>query len=460
MNYPMLFTLQETAAALGLPLPAQNPPITGVSIDTRTIQKGDLFIALSGTPTGGFTSSFNSKGDGHDFLKMAEEKGAIAAIVSTPDPSLNIPQLIVRDTLIDGLWPLGRASRTRMSGQLVGLTGSAGKTTTKEMLATLLGAPASVGSYNNFWGVPLTLARIPRNAPYAIAEMGMNRPGEIAKLSMLATPDVALIVNVHPVHLEHLGSLEAIAREKVSISEGLKPGGTFVVPQGLDITSSGWQGRTLRFGPNSGIYPEKKQVVGDDWPVTFMLEGRRVEALLREGAPHRLHNATAALATVLALGADVEKAAANLQHNITLQGRGVTQEIAGITLIDDSFNANPASMVAALQSLTGRTVAGRKFAILADMLELGNEAPKYHRDLLPFTEKLDGIFAIGPLIKNLYDELPASQKLGWVESPEEFNPQTFKTLLQPGDAVTLKGSKKMLHVPGIIGKLATAIASA
>lgn len=259
-----LFTLGEAARALNTQHATLNTPITGVSIDTRTLQRGDLFIALSGTPSGGFTSSFASKGDGHNFLKMAEEKGAAAAIVSTPNPELKIPQLVVKDTLIDGLWALGAASRQRLTGKVAGLTGSAGKTTTKEMLASLLGAPASVGSYNNFWGVPLTLARIPRTAPFAIVEMGMNRPGEIAKLSKLTQPEVALVVNVRPVHLEHLGSIEAIAREKLSISEGLKKGGTLVVPADLDITVSGWQGPVLRFGTGSGIYPEN----GSNWEKT------------------------------------------------------------------------------------------------------------------------------------------------------------------------------------------------
>lgn len=452
-----LFTLAEAAAALNLPSPATSANITGVSIDTRTLQKGDLFVALTGTPSGGFTSSFNSAGDGHNFLKMAEEKGAAAAIVTTPNPGLTIPQLVVDDTLMHGLWPLGKASRNRMQGKLVGLTGSAGKTTTKEMLAALLQASASVGSYNNFWGVPLTLARIPRTAAFAVAEMGMNRPGEIARLSELAAPDVALIVNVHPVHLEHLGSLQAIAREKLGITAGLSRHGTLVVPQDLDITPSGWQGTTLRFGPGSGIYAEKWAAQGEDWLVTFMLEGKRVEALLREGAPHRLHNATAALAIVIALGVNPEAAAANLQHAGVMAGRGTTQTVGGITVIDDSFNANPASMQAALQSLTGRATSGHKYAILADMLELGREAPAYHRNLKPYTEGLTGIFAIGPLIKNLYDTLPESQKLGWVETPEEFDVAAFTQTLKAGDSLVLKGSKKMLHVPGIPAKLIAAL---
>lgn len=453
-----LFTLTEAAQALQTPLNGADAPITGVSIDTRTIQPGDLFIALSGTPTGGFTSSFNSAGDGHNFLKMAEGKGAAVAIVSQPNPELHIPQLVVEDTLMQGLWPLGSASRTRLLGKLIGLTGSAGKTTTKEMLAALLDAPASVGSYNNFWGVPLTLARIPRTAAYAVAEMGMNRPGEIARLSELAQPDVALVVNVRPVHLEHLGSLDAIAQEKLSIARGLKAGGTLVLPQDLDATHARWSGQTLRFGPGSGIYAEKWDAEPNgDWHVTFVVEGTSVTATLRDGAPHRLYNATAALAAAVAAGESAAIAASRLHNAGVLAGRGVTQVVGGVTLIDDSFNANPASMQAALESLTGKPASGRKLALLGDMLELGSEAPAYHRNLKPYTEGLDGIFAIGPLMKNLYETLPESQKLGWIESPEAFDAQAFATLLQPGDTLTLKGSKKMLYVPGIPAKLQQAL---
>lgn len=453
----MLFTLAEAATALNTQYEGADTPITGTSIDTRTLQPGDLFIALSGTPTGGFTSSFNSAGNGHNFLQMAEQKGAAAAIVSTPNPNLTIPQLVVEDTLLGGLWPLGGASRARLQGPLIGLTGSAGKTTTKEMLAAMLAAPASVGSYNNFWGVPLTLTRIPRTAPYAVIEMGMNRRGEIARLSNLAQPNVALVVNVHPVHLEHLGSLQAIAEEKLSIAQGLKPTGTLVLPADLDAAAANWSGPVVRFGEGTGIYAQSHEIIGEDWHVTFVVEGQPVHATLKEGAPHRLYNATAALAAAVAAGENAATAASRLHLAGIMQGRGVVQTVSGVTLIDDSFNANPASMQAALQSLAGRPVQGRKIALLGDMLELGDEAPAYHRNLAPFTESLDGVYAIGPLMRNLYDALPAAMQLGYTEDPAHFNAQAFARTLQPGDTVTLKGSKKMLHVPGIPAQLAAAL---
>lgn len=450
----ILFTLSEAATALNVPLQGTDAPVTGVSIDTRTLQPGDLFIALAGKPSGGFTSSFASSGDGHAFLKMAQEKGAVAAVVTTPDPALTIPQFVVKDTLLDGLWALARASRKRIQGKVIGLTGSAGKTTTKQMLAAMLGAPASVGSYNNFWGVPLTLCRIPRTAPYAVIEMGMNRPGEIARLSELTQPDVALVVNVHPVHLEHLGSLQAIAREKLSIAEGLKKGGVLVVPNDLDIGMANWDGTVMTFGHGADICALTHKSEGDDYVVTFKVKNEKLEGRLHNGAPHRMYNATAALAAAVAAGYSAEKALANLPHEGEMAGRGVAQTYKGITLIDDSFNANPASMTAGLQSLAQKTVQGRKLALLGDMLELGKEAPAYHKSLLPHTEKLDGVFAIGPLMKNLYDALPDSKKLGWVEDPSEFDIAAFSKVLQSGDAVLLKGSKKMLYVPAIPSRLA------
>lgn len=452
-----LFTLSEAAAALNLPLPGADAPVSGVSIDTRTLQPGDLFIALSGTPSGGFTSSFASGGDGHAYLKMAQEKGAVAAVVSTPNPELTIPQFVVKDTLLDGLWALARASRKRFQGKVIGLTGSAGKTTTKQMLAAMLGAPASVGSYNNFWGVPLTLCRLPRTAPYAVIEMGMNRPGEIARLSGLTQPDVALVVNVRPVHLEHLGSLQAIAREKLSIAEGLGKNGVLVVPNDLDIAMANWNGQTLYFGPGAEVSVLTHTAEGDDYQVTFKVKGQKYQGLLRNGAPHRMYNATAALAAAVAAGYPAEQALAHLPNEDAMAGRGVAQIYAGVTLIDDSFNANPASMVAGLQSLAQKAVKGRKLAVLGDMLELGAEAPAYHRELLAHTAALDGVFAIGPLMKHLYDALPEQKKLGWVEDPAEFDCTAFADRLQPGDAVLLKGSKKMLYVPAIPAKLAAAL---
>jgi UDP-N-acetylmuramoyl-tripeptide--D-alanyl-D-alanine ligase len=461
-----LWTLPEIAAALhveAINLP--HTPVTGVSIDTRTIKPGDLFVALSGTPSGGFKSSFESTGDGHAYLAQAAEKGAVAAIVAHKNDAVNIPQFVVGDTLMDGLWALGRAARSRFTGTLIALTGSAGKTSTKEMLATLLQCPASVGSYNNFWGVPLTLARIPSNAEYAVVEMGMNQKGEIARLSALARPHVALVVNVHPVHLEHLGSLDAIRHEKLSITVGLESGGSLVVPSDLSLEGCNWHGRVVTFSDDfdmakpADVHVYSETPEGTTWHIEASVVGRKFRFRLPEGAPHRLHNAMAALATVhAAIGINADMVADRMETIGTLEGRGTVQIFGGVTVIDDSFNGNPASMRAALESLSVRPVVGRRIAVLGDMLELGPDAPRYHAELAAFCQKIDRVVAIGSLMGNLWEALPAEKRMLRIEDPEDFEVEHFATMLQPQDAVVVKGSKKMLYMHHVAERLRDALA--
>ncbi len=221
MSATPLWTIAEVARALGLPGEFPDTPIDFVTQDSRLVKPGCLFVALSGTPSGGFISSFASARDGWDFADKAQAAGAVAMIVPHRIDGVSVPQLIVKDTLIDGLWTLARAARARFNGPVIGLTGSAGKTSTKEFLAAYPAAYASPSSFNNFWGVPLTLCNASPKASVWVVEMGMNQIGEIARLSELTQPTVALVVNVQPVHLEKLGSLEAIRREKVSIAQGL-----------------------------------------------------------------------------------------------------------------------------------------------------------------------------------------------------------------------------------------------
>src|SRR5947199_4848598 len=225
MSVTPLWTIAEAARALGVAGEFPNTPIEFVTQDSRLVKPGCLFVALSGTPTGGFISSFASSRDGWEFAAQAQGAGAVAMIVPHAIDGITVPQLIVKDTLIDGLWALARAARARFSGPVIGLTGSAGKTSTKEFLAAYPGAYASPSSFNNFWGVPLTLCNANPKAALWVVEMGMNQTGEIARLSELTRPTVALVVNVQPVHLEKLGSLEAIRRGKGSIARGLPKGG-------------------------------------------------------------------------------------------------------------------------------------------------------------------------------------------------------------------------------------------
>jgi UDP-N-acetylmuramoyl-tripeptide--D-alanyl-D-alanine ligase len=456
MSTTPLWTVAEVARALGVSGEFPDTPIDFVTQDSRLVKPGCLFVALSGTPSGGFISSFASARDGWEFADKAEAAGAVAMIVPHRIDGVSVPQLIVKDTLIDGLWALARAARARFNGPVIGLTGSAGKTSTKEFLAAYPNAYASPSSFNNFWGVPLTLCNANPRASMWVVEMGMNQAGEIARLSGLTKPTVALVVNVQPVHLEKLGSLEAIRREKVSIAQGLPESGVLVLPD--DVAAPEWSGRLVRFGAGSEVRELQHTAEGEGWHVAADVNGKRIEFGLTPGAPHRLQNALAALASIYAAGLEPAALAKELDHVGIMTGRGVEQAAHGVTVIDDSFNGNPASMVAALGSLKARPVkAGRRVAILGDMLELGDDAPAYHEKLADDLPGIDAIYCVGPLMRHLYDLVPAERALGWHGDPATLDPQQIAALLRDGDVVVVKGSKKMFWVNKFVPRLVAAL---
>src|SRR3954465_3555956 len=302
MSANPLWSVAEVARALGLSEKFPDTAIEFVTQDSRLVKPGTLFVALSGTPSGGFVSSFASARDGWEFGEQAEAAGAVAMIVPHWIERVSVPQLVVQDTLLDGLWALARAARTRFKGPVIGLTGSAGKTSTKEFLAAYPRAYASPSSFNNFWGVPLTLCNADPYATVWVVEMGMNQTGEIARLSELTKPTVALVVNVQPVHLEKLGSLEAIRREKVSIALGLPRDGVLVLP--TDVEAPEWNGKVVHFGDASEVRALNHVAQGESWDVSAQVNGKPIEFRLTPGAPHRLQNALAALASIHAAGLD------------------------------------------------------------------------------------------------------------------------------------------------------------
>jgi UDP-N-acetylmuramoyl-tripeptide--D-alanyl-D-alanine ligase len=456
MSTAPLWTIAEVARSLSLSGEFPNTPIEFVTQDSRLVKPGCLFVALSGTPSGGFISSFASARDGWEFADKAEAAGAVAMILPHRIAGVSVPQLIVKDTLIDGLWALARAARARFGGPVIGLTGSAGKTSTKEFLGAYPGAFASPSSFNNFWGVPLTLCNASPSAALWVVEMGMNQTGEIARLSELTKPTVALVVNVQPVHLEKLGSLEAIRREKVSIAQGLPNEGVLVLP--ADVTAPEWNGRIIRFGEASEVRELKHAAHGESWHVTAQVSGKQIEFALTPGAPHRLQNALAAVASIHAADLDETALAKQLGQVGIMTGRGVEQTADGVIVIDDSFNGNPASMVAALDSLKARPVRqGRRIAILGDMLELGTDAPAYHKKLAKDLPGIDGVYCVGPLMRHLYDLLPAGSGLGWHEDPATLEPEKVAALLRGGDVVVVKGSKKMFWVNKFVPRLLAAL---
>jgi UDP-N-acetylmuramoyl-tripeptide--D-alanyl-D-alanine ligase len=261
---------------------------------------------------------------------------------------------------------------------------------------------------------------------------------------------------VQPVHLEKLGSLEAIRREKVQVALGLPKDGVLVLPAALAAPE--WSGRIIRFGEGAEVKERGHVARGESWDVSTDLCGKTIDFNLTPGAPHRVQNALAALAAVHAAGLDAAALAPVLGQVGIMTGRGVEQSSSGVTLIDDSFNGNPASMAAALDSLTARPVPdGRRFAILGDMLELGAEAAAYHRAMVAHLDGVDGVYCVGPLMRNLFDLLPADKGLGWHEDPATLDPQTIAALLRSGDIVVVKGSKKIFWVNKFVPRLLAAL---
>jgi UDP-N-acetylmuramoyl-tripeptide--D-alanyl-D-alanine ligase len=286
--------------------------------------------------------------------------------------------------------------------------------------------------------------------------MGMNQSGEIARLGELTKPTVALVVNVQPVHLEKLGSLEAIRREKVSIAQGLPKDGVLVLPD--DVAAPEWNGKVIGFGRGTEVRELEHAAEGEGWNVVTEVIGKRIAFGLTPGAPHRLQNALAALASIQAAGLDPALLAKELDHVGIMTGRGVEQAAHGVTVIDDSFNGNPASMVAALGSLKARPMkAGRRIAILGDMLELGDDAPAYHEKLAGDLPGIDAVYCVGPLMRHLYDLVPAERALGWHADPATLDPQQIAALLRDGDVVVVKGSKKMFWVNKFVPRLVAAL---
>lgn len=434
-----LWTSEDAAAATGGRV-TQPWQADGVSIDTRTIQPGDLFVALQAAR------------DGHDFVAQALEKGAAAALVSRiPEGvSEDAPLLIVGDVLT-GLEALGRAGRARMSGKVVGVTGSVGKTSTKEMLRSALAGQGKIhaaeASYNNHWGVPLTLARMPADTDFAIIEIGMSNPGEIAPLAKMARPHAALITTIAPAHIGAFGHLDGIAREKASIFEGLTPAGAAIIPTSLSTTpilreaADDAGAPILSFGDAGEARLISSTPKGDLLRVRGALSGKPINFTLRSVGPHFANNAMGVLATVSAIGGDVIEAAKHLADWLPPQGRGAVEDLGQIRLIDDAFNANPSSMRAGLGTLA-RLQGQRRVAILGDMLELGPDEAAQHAELAsdPVMESVDLVHAAGPLMRHLFDALPAEKQGIWAESADALALR-LDEMIQPGDTVLIKGSK-------------------
>ena len=454
-----LWSFAELSSALGLGA-AEGPAVGGVCIDSRQLDAGDLFVALPGDPGPRFTATARSNRDGHDYIADAVGKGAAAVLAHRPG-DYGAPTLLVEDTL-DGLWTLAAAARQRLMGPVVAVTGSSGKTTFKSFAAKALGAFATAGSLNNHIGVPLSLVRCPRRADRAVCEIGTNHPGEIEPLSRLAMPHAAVLLNVHPAHIENFGSLEAIRREKTSIARGLVEGGVFV--RAAEVEDDG-SARTITFGgagENADVVLLRlRETDGEGCDYAYLATpSGRVEAPVPGGGLHRARSVAALAALLVALELPLDR----LQRLADLdvpRGRGNRLAVAGIRIVDDSYNANPASMAATLSAFVreGGVPAGRLVAVLGDMLELGDDAERYHRELAAHCVALAGVYCVGARMEALYRALPANQRLGWAATADDAFVERLAGELEDGDRVLVKGSNGVFWSRGFVDALAAALGS-
>jgi UDP-N-acetylmuramoyl-tripeptide--D-alanyl-D-alanine ligase len=448
----VLWTVDDMAAAMLADRSGAVPgDVAGISIDSRTLGKGDAFFAIQGDSR-----------DGHDFVMAALKAGAGVAVVARALKArfaADAPLLAVDDVL-EALRDLARAARSRSQAKIVAITGSVGKTSTKEALKLALSADgethASAASYNNHWGVPLSLARLPVSAKYAVFEIGMNHAGEITPLTQLVRPHAAVVTTIEPVHLEYFGSLEKIADAKAEIFLGVVPDGAAVLNRdngqyqrlvnaaraaGIRrIVSFGEasqaDARLLRLSLHADCSTVQARVLGHD--VTYKI-----------GAPglHLVYNSLAVLAAAVLLDADLARAALALDAFRPAPGRGTRIELGlpggSALLIDESYNANPASVRAAIALLGQAPLGpkGRRIAVLGDMLELGDEGPALHRSLarLLLDAKVDLVFCSGPQMRALWEALPSNHRGGYAESAAALQAAVLQAI-HAGDAVMVKGS--------------------
>jgi UDP-N-acetylmuramoyl-tripeptide--D-alanyl-D-alanine ligase len=455
MTGDILWQAEEVVRAVhGRCLHEQTWGARGVSIDSRTVTAGDLFIALKGPVH-----------DAHDHVAAAFAAGASAAIVARQPKQVpaDAPLIFVNDTM-EALQALGRAARARAKCPIICVTGSVGKTSTKEMLRIALGAIgntyANQGSYNNHWGAPLSLANMPLDAEYGVFELGMNHAGEMAALSLLAKPDMALITNIEAVHLEFFASTEAIADAKAEIFDGMSEGGTVILnrdnPHYARLAAAAKNRgikKILSFGRDS-----KSDARLIDCAVT--VEGCAVNATIMGynihyaiGAPglHLVENSLGALLAASLVSGKVDASAGALSHYKPPKGRGVTMSITlaeggTLTLIDESYNASPASVRATIRVLAqiSPRQGGRRILVLGDMRELGTTAPALHAALAPaiVEARIDSVFCCGEMMRHLYEALPEAIRGAHAPDSAILAPAVAEAV-HAGDVLSIKGSKSM-----------------
>ena len=445
------------AATDGRPVGELPAGVGGISIDTRSLEKGDAFFAIKG-----------DRVDGHDYLQAAMRAGAALAVVDESRlvslGSLNLPLIVVGDVL-DAMRRLGEVGRMRCKGQIIAVTGSVGKTSTKEMLKTVLSASgkvhASVASYNNHWGVPLTLARMPEDTRFGVFEIGMNHPGEITPLVKMVRPHISIITNIAPVHIGAFDTIEDIARAKAEIYSGVVPGGYALINHDdrrytllRDLANEAKIEHLNSFGTKRGseIWLREMNLTSQGSTLSVRINGEKdVNYTVNVPGEHMAMNSLAVLGAAVLGGADLDKSVDAFGRVVPADGRGTQYTIGGsgamgITIIDESYNANPASMVAALGVLANfeGVKTKRRIAVLGDMLELGKQSRKFHEELAkPISaSKVDLVYLVGPEMDYLAKILPKEKLGGYFRDPGQLAAR-LKECMKPGDVLMLKASNSM-----------------
>ncbi len=425
--------------------------LNGISIDSRNVASGDIFVAIKG-----------DNNDGHDYAVKALGAGAGLAIVSRTTPEMEAagPLLVVQDDPLRALESMGRRARARSSAGIIAVTGSVGKTSTKEMLRVALSASgethASAASFNNHWGVPLTLARFSKRAAFGVFEIGMNHAGEITPLVAMVRPQVAIITTIAASHLGHFNSLDEIADAKAEIFSGVAQGGHAVINHDTpyyDQLAQAARANGIRnitsFGEHAGSSARLLQIAlrPDCCCITADLMGERVTYKLGMPGRHMAINSLAVLAAAKLVGADLARAALALSEAKPAKGRGTQQSLmhpgGDIHMLDESYNASPAAMTAALALLAQMPVGknGRRIAVLGDMRELGDFGPDLHRDIARDMDAngIDVLYAAGPLMQNLWDATPVARRGRYAATSQELSASVVAGV-RPGDCVMIKGS--------------------
>jgi UDP-N-acetylmuramoyl-tripeptide--D-alanyl-D-alanine ligase len=429
---------------------------SGISIDTRTLKPGDIYVALKG-----------AKLDGHDYVEQAVKAGAAAVMVDHP-VAYDVPQIVVPDVL-EGLRVLAAAARARTTAKIVGITGSVGKTSTKEALKFALSdqAPtyATPRSFNNHWGLPLALAMLPSDVVYGVLEMGMNNLGEIASHTELAKPHVAYITNIEGIHVGKLGSIANIAKAKSEIFQGLQPGGIAIINMDTNESSliheaalASGASQVWRFGrhADADIRLISSEESSDHQIVHADIHGEKLTYRLNLHGGHWAMNSIGILAVVKALGADVKRAAEKLSDFSAVAGRGQIHTVdlpdgKKMIVIDESYNAGPVSMRAALEVLRKVHCDGscRRIAVLGDMLELGDTEKAEHINLKDdiIANGVDLVFTSGERMAELAKVLPTNMRGSHVDDPKMLA-QEVCAQARPGDIYMVKGSRGGYHANG------------